>query len=254
MTIRYSRIVWRQHSWGLGRAWFWGKLGITFQVRWAELLPPRIRAWATRAGEAGFKTTLFCFRWRTKLWERFVASFGSSMIAGLFRFLLSFVLIPSFILREHPVWSWISGRGGLVVIYTGLWALEGPSCEAWICVLRFWFVVLLRWGRLPFASQLGWLGPLQHGANIGQTQLRLVYSGASHELRSCLPPLVLLGNPQQPSPNSCCLHGCISIYNNEEPLLQCCHSKQHSLLMKYSYLLLISLFDFNCYWGVALMS
>ena len=39
----------------------------------------------------------------------------------------------------------------------------------------------------------GWLGPLQHGANIGQTQLCLVYSGASHELQSCLLPLVLLG-------------------------------------------------------------
>ena len=45
---------------------------------------------------------------------------------------------------------------------------------AWICVLRFlWFVVLLRCGRLPFASQLGWLSPLQHGADIGQTHLHL---------------------------------------------------------------------------------
>ena len=39
--------------------------------------------------------------------------FGSSN-AGLFRFLLSFVLIPSLILGEHPVPSWISGHGGLV--------------------------------------------------------------------------------------------------------------------------------------------
>ena len=43
-------------------------------------------------------------------------------------------------------------------------------------------------------SLAGSVHPLRHGANIGQTQLRLVYSGVSHELRSCLPPLVLLGN------------------------------------------------------------
>ena len=63
------------------------------------------------------------------------------------------------------------------------------------------FVDLLRCGRLPFASQLGRLGLLRHGADIGQTQLRLlrresraavlppplVLLGKSHELRSCLP-------------------------------------------------------------------
>ena len=36
-----------------------------------------------------------------------------------------------------------------------------PSCGAWICVLCLWFVVLLRCGRLPFASHLGWLGLFQ---------------------------------------------------------------------------------------------
>ena len=47
------------------------------------------------------------------------------------------------------------------VTYIGLWALEAePSLVAWICVLRLWFVVLLRCGRLPSASQLGWLGAL----------------------------------------------------------------------------------------------
>ena len=48
------------------------------------------------------------------------------------------------------------------------------------------FVVLLRCGRLPFASQLGWLGLLRHGADIGQTQ---------RESRAAVlpPPLVLLG-------------------------------------------------------------
>ena len=40
-------------------------------------------------------------------------------------------------------------------------------------VFTSWSVVLLRFGQLPFASQLGWLGPLQHGANINQTQLWL---------------------------------------------------------------------------------
>ena len=32
------------------------------------------------------------------------------------------------------------------------------------------FVALLRCGRIPSASQLGWLGLLRHGADIGQTQ------------------------------------------------------------------------------------
>ena len=55
-------------------------------------------------------------------------------------------------------------------MHIGLWALKEPSCVAWICVLCFWFVILLRCGRFPFASQLGWLGPLRHSADIGQTQ------------------------------------------------------------------------------------
>ena len=72
-------------------------------------------------------------------------------------------------------------------MYIGLWALEEPSCVAWICVLRFWFVILLRCGRLPFASQLGWLGPLRHRADIGQTQLHLSF--LRHESRAAvLPP------------------------------------------------------------------
>ena len=56
------------------------------------------------------------------------------------------------------------------------------------------FVALLRCGRLPFASQLGRLGAMRHGADIGQTQLGL--SLLRRESRSCLPPLVLLGNPK----------------------------------------------------------
>ena len=43
----------------------------------------------------------------------------------------------------------------------------------WIDVLCLWFVALLRCGQLPFASQLGWLGLLRHGTDIGQTQLRV---------------------------------------------------------------------------------
>ena len=38
--------------------------------------------------------------------------------------------------------------------------------------LHLLFCSILR-GRLPFASQLGWLGLLRHGADIGQTQLCL---------------------------------------------------------------------------------
>ena len=63
--------------------------------------------------------------------------------------------------------------------------------EAWICALRLRFVVLLRCGRLPSASQLGWLGALRHGTNIGQTQLHL--SLLSRSSLPVIPPLVLLG-------------------------------------------------------------
>ena len=74
---------------------------------------------------------------------------------------MSFVLVSSLILRGHLIRSWIPIRGTLVChIYIGLWALEEPSFGAWICVLRLWFVVLLRCGRLPSASQLGRLGAL----------------------------------------------------------------------------------------------
>ena len=39
-------------------------------------------------------------------------------------------------------------------------SLQEPCSVAWIDVLRLWFVILLRCGRLPFASQVGWLSPL----------------------------------------------------------------------------------------------
>ena len=59
-----------------------------------------------------------------------------------------------------------------------------------LCGLSF---RLLRCGRLPFASQLGWLGLLQHGADIVQTQLHLSLLRRKSRAVSCLLPLVLLG-------------------------------------------------------------
>ena len=56
------------------------------------------------------------------------------------------------------------------------------------------FVALLRCGRLPFASQLGWLGLLRHGADIGQTQLRLSLLRRESRAAVLPSPLVLLGN------------------------------------------------------------
>ena len=46
---------------------------------------------------------------------------------------------------------------------------------AWICVLHLWFVVLLRCGQLPFASQLGWLGPLRQQLCLAQLRLSLLF-------------------------------------------------------------------------------
>ena len=48
------------------------------------------------------------------------------------------------------------------------------------------FLLSSRCGRLPFASQLGRLGPLRHGADIGQTQLDL--SLLRHESRTAACP------------------------------------------------------------------
>ena len=75
-----------------------------------------------------------------------------------------------------------------MVVLTG-WAWSwGESSSR-----RLVFVALLRCGRLPFASQLGWLGLLRHGADIGQTQL------LRRESRAAVlpPPLVLLGKWQE---------------------------------------------------------
>ena len=60
-------------------------------------------------------------------------------------------------------------------------------------VLCLCFVALLRCGRLPFASQLGWLGLLRHGADIGQTQLRLSLLRRESRAAVLPSPLVLLG-------------------------------------------------------------
>ena len=60
-----------------------------------------------------------------------------------------------------------------VVIYIGLWALTVSVSTVVVVFFECISEVLLRCERLPFASQLGRLGPLRHGADIGQTQLRL---------------------------------------------------------------------------------
>ena len=114
-------------------------------------------------------------------------SFGSS-IAGLFRFLLSFALIPSLFLRGRLIRSWEVLEAKRVVIYIGLWALKLSVSMVVLVFFECFSEVLLRsCERLPFASQLGWLGPLRHGADIGQTQLRL--SLLRHESRAAvLPP------------------------------------------------------------------
>ena len=46
--------------------------------------------------------------------------------------------------------------------------MSGLDRRSFLVVCR-----LLRCGRLPFASQLGWLRLLRHGTDIGQTHLRL---------------------------------------------------------------------------------
>ena len=99
---------------------------------------------------------------------------------------MSFVLVSSLILRGRPIGSWI-------LLFVGsdchiCWALGSPGAS--VCcsdlVLRGCFSVLLRCCRLPSASQLGRLGALGHGADIGQTQLRL--SLLSHESRAAACP------------------------------------------------------------------
>ena len=59
-------------------------------------------------------------------------------------------------------------------MYIGLWGLEEPLLVSGLDRRSLLvFVALLRCGQIPSASQLGWLGLLRHGADIGQTQLRL---------------------------------------------------------------------------------
>ena len=110
--------------------------------------------------------------------DRFVASFGSS-IAGLFRFW--FVVWTSSFIGS----MWASGlvldlrswRASLSYSILGSRLSEGPlvvlGSVFFIWCLLFYLLVVLRCGRLLYASQLGWLSQLWHaGANIGQTQLQ----------------------------------------------------------------------------------
>ena len=81
-------------------------------------------------------------------------------------------------------------------MYIGLWGLEEPLVSGLDRRSVLVFVALLRCGRLPFASQLGWLGLLRHGADIGQTQLRLSLLRRESRAAVLPPPLVLLGKEQ----------------------------------------------------------
>ena len=88
-------------------------------------------------------------------------------------------------------------------MYIGIWALKGPSCGAWICVLHLWFVILHRCGRLPFDSQLGWLGPLGQGADIGQSRAAVLppSSGAARQGKHLITILIFGLSVSQPDPN-----------------------------------------------------
>ena len=93
-------------------------------------------------------------------------------MAGIFRFLLSFALIPSSDLHEHLI-RILEGLGGQAGCHM-CWAL-GPqrSLFGWfvLCSVgasRRW--LLLRRERLPFASQSVRLELVQHGADKSQTQ------------------------------------------------------------------------------------
>ena len=52
-----------------------------------------------------------------------------------------------------------------------------------VCSLSFYLC-----GRLPSASQLGWLGPLRHSADVGQTQLRLSLLSRKSQAAACPSP------------------------------------------------------------------
>ena len=55
-------------------------------------------------------------------------------LLDFFRFLLSFVLIPSLFLRGHPIRSWIPTRGTLVChIYWALGSRRALSCCLDLC-------------------------------------------------------------------------------------------------------------------------
>ena len=75
--------------------------------------------------------------------------------------------------------SWKVLEAKRVVICIGLWGLEDLCLDGLFCVR--W--VLLRYERLPFASQLGWLGLRESGAAVLPPPLVLL---GKHTL---LPPL-----------------------------------------------------------------
>ena len=100
---------------------------------------------------------------------------------------MSFVLVPSLVLRERLIRSWEILEAKRVVIYVGLWALEVSVSDGCSSVLECFSEELLRCERLPFPSQSVWLDVVRHGADMSQTQLRRVL--LRHESRAAvLPP------------------------------------------------------------------
>ena len=73
------------------------------------------------------------------------------------------------------VWfgSWKVLEAKLVVICVGLWGLEDLCLDGLFCVLWVLLGGVLRYERLPFASQSVWLELVRHGANMSQTPVWL---------------------------------------------------------------------------------
>ena len=83
---------------------------------------------------------------------------------------MSFVLIPSLFLRGRRIRSCKVLEAKRVVIYIGLWALEGFCFDVSSVFFECFSEVLLRCERLPFASQPVRLELVRHGADMNQTQ------------------------------------------------------------------------------------
>ena len=178
-----------------GARWAHRSQGLDHPIEWLHRTSRRtlgeepscwmsLRKESARHYRLPFKTTLFRFRRRTKLWDRFVGSFGIS-IAGLFRFRLLFVLIPSLDLRERLI-RILEGLGGQAGCHM-YWALGSRrSLFGWFVLCSVGASRRCYLGMSDSHLLLSWAGSgcCDTTPDIGQTQLD---SDASHELRSCLP-------------------------------------------------------------------